>query len=543
MTGRKRKASIELTSDSVSIPLLYNTVSVNSSIAQSVYSYKMVEETQSKVQGFFSWVKDLFLHSASTTSSSTTEIVTETHIQSVQPRENGTTAIKRQKHEPQKQRSRSTEIDHRKAGMGLLDYTGCMTDSEIAARNEEFWAPPEPAFLKKKSPIDATNKPPTSSSHAEAYQHRVSVVLEPSTPSRPLVAQSRSTDGKVVRILSRSKSVPDSLSASYSRSVAPSSKESLERQLESLFLTLGDGADDAKFRPSVSMSKKREKYALERKAREREAAIRAAKEARLHRRFPSEALIRPLSLKWEDRVKAAEWSSGQDVITTSIGGTELRLKDFQTLLGHRAWLNDEIINSYIEWIVDAANKAAVEEAKALGETPGPVPKFIAHNSFFFETLRSKGPNSTERLMKRKKAAGKALLEVDSVFVPICKGAHWTLGVVRPVAKTIEYFDSMGGDPTFFITLMRQWLKCQLADAYIDEEWTVPRTMSARQTNGYDCGVFVCTNAFCVACGLETSCYEERDMTLQRRNIAAILLNRGFVEEFAWGRGGVWGATY
>ncbi|RQM06017.1 hypothetical protein DH86_00002577 [Scytalidium sp. 3C] len=465
-------------------------------------------------------------------------VITETNVHSSQSREDGISAIKRQKQEPTRGRPRSTGPELRKAGMGTLDYDGCATESEIQTRNELFWLPPEPGLLKKKSPIDVSKGLSGLPVKGEKQGH--SATVEFRTPAPSFASPARFTDRTRERMLARSKSVPDSLSAAYRCSAIASEKQTLEGQLESLLLTPEDELGHEKLRPSVSVSKKREQYAIERKAKEREAAIRAAREARLHRRYPAEALIRPLAEKWEERVKAAEWSNGQDVITTSIGGTELRLKDFQTLLGPRAWLNDEIINSYIEWIVDAANAAAAEEARALGETPSPVPKFIAHNSFFFETLKNKGPNSTDRLMKRKKAAGRALLEVDSVFVPICRGLHWTLGVVRPIAKTIEYLDSMHGDPTFFTTLMREWLRCQLGDAYVEEEWTIPRTATTRQTNGYDCGVFVCTNAFCVASGLDTACYQQDDMALQRRNIAAILINRGFVNEFAWGRGGVWG---
>jgi sentrin-specific protease 1 len=92
---------------------------------------------------------------------------------------------------------------------------------------------------------------------------------------------------------------------------------------------------------------------------------------------------------------------------------------------------------------------------------------------------------------------------------------------------------MGGSPQTFFGLMRNWLKFQLGDAFIEEEWSTPRTACAHQSNGYDCGVFVCTNAFCVAFGLHTSCYKESDMAQQRRNIAAVLINRGFTGDFAW----------
>ncbi len=313
----------------------------------------------------------------------------------------------------------------------------------------------------------------------------------------------------------------------------PTDNISIEQRMNGLLLDKYD-------LPTSSLgSSIRGEKAQENKRQAREAALRRAKELRLSRRRPLKPLVQNLNTKWDDKVYNAEATNNHhQVITTSMEGTELRLKDFKTLLGRHAWLNDEIINSYIEWVVQAANNEAIASGKALGEPTSTVPKFMAHNSFFYENLRKKGPQSTDRLMKRKKAPGEKLLEVDSVFVPICQGSHWTMGVVRPVAKTIEYFDSMGGSPRTFISQMRAWLQHQLGELYHAEEWTEPRTACARQTNGYDCGVFVCTNAFCVAMGLDTSCYEEQDMALQRRNIAAVLLNRGFTGDFAWNQWGL-----
>ncbi|KAL3421032.1 Ulp1 protease family protein [Phlyctema vagabunda] len=286
-----------------------------------------------------------------------------------------------------------------------------------------------------------------------------------------------------------------------------------------------------RLRESEDKKIKREASARQREKQEREAAAKARKEARLYRRQPNGPLVKRLNTNWTSIVKTAMSRPG--TITTSLGGTPLHQKDFGTLLGGTSWLNDEIINTYIEWVVDAANHAAENEAKAAGEKVSSVPKFIAHNSFFYESLKTKGPQGTARLMKRKKAPGLSLLEVDSVFVPICKGAHWTLGVVRPFAKTIEYFDSMGGSSAHLVKLMRDWLSFQLGDAYVAEDWTEPRTRCAVQHNGYDCGVFVCTNAFCVTAGLDTFSYLECHMAQMRQNIAAILINRGFVGDFAW----------
>jgi Ulp1 family protease len=309
-------------------------------------------------------------------------------------------------------------------------------------------------------------------------------------------------------------------------------QEELAEALSKLLGADGDETDASPLTPSGFVNQKRIHLAKERKVREKQAALKAARELRLRRRHPRKPLVRPLEYEWDDIVNQVIYSKDhQRTITTSIGGTELRLKDFATLLGRGAWLNDEIINSYIEWVVDAANKVAIAQAKEFDEPTSTVPKFIAHNSFFYENLIKKGPTSTQGLMRRKKAPGLSLLEVDSVFVPICKGAHWTVGVVRPIAKTIEYFDSMGGNPQPFIKLMRDWLKFQLGEKYIESEWSTPRTACAHQSNGYDCGVFVCTNAFCVALGLDTTCYDQSDMIQQRRSIAAVLINRGFFGDF------------
>ena len=443
-------------------------------------------------------------------------------------------------------RSRSSAGDQRKAGRGQLDYTGCVTEDDVKKRIDDYWAPPELGLLKKSSNPKPEKIPESTSdeerpSH-ELYRQRSSRSAssnngEPVSQSRLRASESRASSSSLPT-LHRPPQIASYSSHSRNRTPVKNNGATLEERMNTLLL----GADDEKvpgiLTPSEYMTKKRQKQAKERKQKEREAAIRAAKELRLTRRRPTKPLVQTLGSRWESNVDKAQYISAHEVITTSIGGTELRLKDFQTLLGRNAWLNDEIINSYIEWIVDAANRAASETPHVYGDSAGKVPRFIAHNSFFYQNLIKKGPSSTQGLMRRKKAPGTALLEVDSVFVPICKGAHWTVGVVRPVAKTIEYFDSMGGSGHQFTELMRQWLAFQLGDAYIEEEWKVPRTACAHQSNGYDCGVFVCTNAFCVALGLDTSCYTERDMTQQRRNIAAVLINRGFTGDFDFARGGL-----
>lgn len=468
-----------------------------------------------------------------------TIVVAETHIQLSRTREDGTTTLKRQKMRAKTPRSKSVPDQPRKPVLAALDYTGCNTDAEIEQRNELYWKAPDFApsrslkYNLPRTPESISNE--ESDHHAQQLHRRHSdSILSPKTPES-LSNRFPNQDIQSIPALHTTINTP---CRSKTWKSAASASMSLDEQMNFLLLTPEDDKESPVLQTSQLGAERRKRLVNERKIKQREAAARAAKELRLTRRYPRKDLVHRLEDNWEHKVRRVEYTNNHhQVIATSIGGTELRLKDFQSLLGSGAWLNDEIVNSYLEWIVDAANNAAIAESKDREEAPGTVPRFIAHNSFFYNNLDSKGPGSTERLMKRKKAAGTSLMEVDSVFVPICKGNHWTVGVVRPIAKTIEYFDSFGGSSNKFIGLMRSWLKFQLGDSYVEEEWTVPNTKCARQSNGYDCGVFVCTNSLCVALGLDTSCYQEYDMRQQRRNIAAVLINRGFIGDFEWGKEG------
>lgn len=264
---------------------------------------------------------------------------------------------------------------------------------------------------------------------------------------------------------------------------------------------------------------------------------KSAQQARLVRRHPKQSFIRSLPESWEGRVARISAQDPNTVLTQTLGGSDIAVRDFHRLLGHGQWLNDEAVNTYIQWVADAGNQAATAAAHAAGQPASKVPKFIAHNSFFYQTITDpkKGPTSTERMMKRLKAPGVSLAEVDTVFIPVCKGSHWTLGAVRPVAKTIEYFDSMSsrGVPRDFDRLVRAWLGAQLGDQYQDDAWRTLDTPSVQQQNGYDCGVMVCTNAYCVTRGFDPGSYVHTAMTQQRKCIAAVLLNRGFHGDFAW----------
>ena len=260
-------------------------------------------------------------------------------------------------------------------------------------------------------------------------------------------------------------------------------------------------------------------------AKAKAAAEEAERRTRSHRRMPKEKLVKPLSKDWEIKIREAMSKGDHVALTTTVSGTELRRKDFMTVLGERQWLNDEIINAYLEWIVEYANKKAGKNSR------NAIPKVIAHNSFFYKNIATQGPQSVSRWMKRKKAEGKKLLEVETVLIPVNNASHWTIIVVSPKERTIEYLDSFSGASKIFIKHTKEWLAAELGNDWVEEEWRVLETRSAIQNNGYDCGVFCVTNAECVAGGVDTASYDGNDMTDQRQRIAGVLLNRGFGGDF------------
>lgn len=447
-------------------------------------------------------------------------VVADEHIQRAEAREDGSTAVKRQRNKSRRDNHRRTSSSQRRTTSINMGQSKSLSEEELRAEADAQWIPP--AFGAPTKPVEREVVVISDDEGENEEERPKSIADTLRSPKAPTIRL------QPMRAMGRPSTV--------------TVERSLNDRLAAL-LTFGDEQDDKSGPSPLTISTRaQEKHKKEREAqelKEKQEKIRIAKERRLTRQDPSNRLVHALDDKWEDIVCEAldrARKNGNLPITQSQGGTPLHYKDFGTLLGRNSWLNDEIINTYIEWVVEAANEFAKEEAKDFGEPVGKVPKFIAHNSFFYENLDKKGPSSTQRLMGRKKAPGVSLLQVDTVFVPICRGSHWTVGVVRPMARTIEYFDSLQGSPKTFIKLMRGWLKFQLGADYKEDEWKTPNTGCTRQMNGYDCGVFVCTNALCVALGINTDCYNGTDMTTMRRNIAALLINKGFQGDFAWGRG-------
>ncbi|PKX97701.1 SUMO protease ULP1 [Aspergillus novofumigatus IBT 16806] len=252
----------------------------------------------------------------------------------------------------------------------------------------------------------------------------------------------------------------------------------------------------------------------ERKAKQKPARVK-----------PEGPAVRPLPPKWEAKVSEIKSMPNNRQIATTLSGDPLTKRDLATCYTPMAWLNDEIINSYLALIVDYLRRSHGNAGRH------DKPRFHAFNTFFFSNLRDKGYQSVRRWATRAKIGGEALLNVDTVFIPVHNSAHWTLIVVRPGERTIEHFDSLGSLSRRHVGLVQGWLRAELASRYVEEEWTVLPSISPQQDNGSDCGVFLLSTAKAVAIGLEPLSYGAKDIVVLRRKIVAELMNGGLEGDF------------
>lgn len=240
---------------------------------------------------------------------------------------------------------------------------------------------------------------------------------------------------------------------------------------------------------------------------------------------PEGPAVRPLPPKWEARLAEAKASPDNRQIATTLSGDPLTKRDLATCYTPMRWLNDEVINAYLAVLIDYLRRANGNAGRH------DKPKFHAFNTFFFSNLRDKGYSSVSRWAKRAKIGGEALLEVDTVYIPVHNSAHWTLMVVKPTERSIEYFDSLGSASPRHVAIVKDWLRGELSARFVEEEWSVVPTVSPQQDNGSDCGVFLLSTAKAVAVGIEPQSYGARDIPLLRRKIVAELMAGGLDGDF------------
>ncbi|KAG2263360.1 hypothetical protein Bca4012_014415 [Brassica carinata] len=151
-----------------------------------------------------------------------------------------------------------------------------------------------------------------------------------------------------------------------------------------------------------------------------------------------------------------------------------------------AWLNDEVINVYLELLKERETR---EPKKYL--------KCHFFNTFFYKKLVSdSGYNyKAVRRWTTQRKLGYALIDCDMIFVPIHRGVHWTLAVINNRDRKFLYLDSLNGVDSKILNALAKYLGDEAKEKSgkdIDvSSWDMEFVEDLpQQQNGYDCGMFM-----------------------------------------------------
>nr|XP_055043687.1 sentrin-specific protease 1 [Misgurnus anguillicaudatus] len=189
-----------------------------------------------------------------------------------------------------------------------------------------------------------------------------------------------------------------------------------------------------------------------------------------------------LTEEMESEVNRALRVGSQDEVLSEGFRLTITRKDLQTL-SNLNWLNDEVINFYMNMLVERSKQPNL-------------PSAYTFNTFFYPKLRSSGYSAVRRWTKKVD-----IFSVDIILVPVHLGVHWCLSVIDFRNKSITYFDSMGGNNDEACRILGKYLEQESKDKKgqnLDtSEWTLKskrRNEIPQQMNGSDCGMFTCKYA-------------------------------------------------
>lgn len=181
--------------------------------------------------------------------------------------------------------------------------------------------------------------------------------------------------------------------------------------------------------------------------------------------------------------------------------------------GTEAYLNDNIINSYLKLICE---RSRVQDGW---------PSVHAMDTFFLLALFKDGKYNYDHVRRWTKNTD--IFQFDLILVPIQLPAHWSMAIIDMRTKTITYYDSLGGYNDAVPSILIQYLKDEHLDKKNLEYNTIMRKKSVRRTtipqqeNGHDCGVFACMYAEYITRNetIDRKLFSQNDMEYFRKKMA------------------------
>jgi Ulp1 family protease len=183
------------------------------------------------------------------------------------------------------------------------------------------------------------------------------------------------------------------------------------------------------------------------------------------------------------------------------------------------WLNDEIINFYMQLLQEKDDNFVTQQKKSK----------TSHyfNSFFYTKLLENGQYQYSNVKRWTKKFD--IFQKSKIFIPInLHNTHWTMLVIYMEKKEIHYYDSMSGSGKVYLQSALKWIQDEAKEKkneiintnewkLIDRESHVPQ-----QRNGYDCGMFSIYCADYVTDDLPLE-YNQDEMGENRIRVGAAIL--------------------
>ncbi|KAI3501692.1 hypothetical protein L1887_29651 [Cichorium endivia] len=236
-----------------------------------------------------------------------------------------------------------------------------------------------------------------------------------------------------------------------------------------------------------------------------------------------DAVIEPFRPLTEDEkemvANAFSNSSRRKVLVTHENSNITVTGEVLQCLRPGAWLNDEVINVYLELLKERENK---EPEKFL--------KCHFFNTFFYKKLVSGNIGYDYKSVRRwttQRKLGYSLLECDKIFVPVHKETHWCLAVINKKEEKFQYLDSLGGVDKQVMRALAKYIVDEVKDKNGEDidvsSWKQEYVKDLpKQENGFDCGVFMIKYADFYSRGVDL-CFKQEHMPYFRLRTAKEIL--------------------
>ncbi|KAJ1297178.1 hypothetical protein BS78_01G357800 [Paspalum vaginatum] len=232
-------------------------------------------------------------------------------------------------------------------------------------------------------------------------------------------------------------------------------------------------------------------------------------------------LFKPLTAEEEKEVHDGFYSRGPStkvLVLHEPSNIEISKEKFQCLRPGR-WLNDEVINLYLELLKERERR---EPKKFL--------KCHFFNTFFYKKLACGKNGYDYKSVKRwttQRKLGYDLIECDKIFVPVHKDVHWCLAIINMKENTFQYLDSLGGMDYNVRRVLARYIAEEAKDKsnkVIDTSlWPEDLVDDIPlQQNGWDCGMFMLKYIDFHSRGLNLS-FSQEDMEYFRKRTAKEIL--------------------